>query len=284
MKLHKLFFIFLTTATPVMLHAITKKSLMKSIKEIKNPFPYRLGLKIIPSKKEDAEIMICCHGYGHNNQIADVLHSYKVTDNHLVSFNFPDHDITNKTDHRTCAFGTINELLPLVYVLKQCVVDLQLKKINLYGFSAGGGAVINTLVVLNQPTYNSALKSIGVTQEDIKTIIAALQAGWVLLDCPLKSVEEAMEAHGPTPEFAALAEKFRTNNMRPIDSVARINGMQLNIIVHFQQPDEILGNKDDALFVERLQKANNGKTVSTFGSDGGHNSFHTSLWNAYKKR
>ena len=71
--------------------------------------------------------------------------------------------------------------------------------------------------------------------------------------------------------------------MRPIDTVLLISGMKLNILLHFQNPDEIIGNRDDSLFIDLLRKANKGTTTVVIGNDGGHNSFHTSLWNQYKK-
>jgi hypothetical protein len=80
-----------------------------------------------------------------------------------------------------------------------------------------------------------------------------------------------------------LAERYRANNMRPIDSVERIKGLKLNILLHFQQPDEIIGNREEQLFIDRLRAANSGITEVVIGHDGGHNSYHRSLWSAYAK-
>src|SRR5579872_4379904 len=141
----------------IMSATITKAKLSPLLHE--NPFTYDLGVKIIPSKKDTAGVMICCHGYGHSNDLVNALRTYPISD-HLVGFNFPDYGITDAIDHTKSKFGTIDELLPLLYMLKRCVIDLKLSAIKLYGFSAGGGAVVNALAVLNESTYDKQLQSI----------------------------------------------------------------------------------------------------------------------------
>ena len=261
--------------------AMNKEALQELKKE--NPFPYDLGIKIIPSKSKKAGVMICCHGYGHCNEIADVVHSFKTVHDHIIGFNFPDYGITPEIDHTKSSFGTIDELLPLLYILKRCVIDLHISTINLYGFSAGGGALVNALVVLNQTNYDKQLETIGISVDAKKDILHALERGLIILDCPLKSVEEVIALRGPSPEFNALAPHYVKNNMRPLDAVQALKGLKLNILLHFQNPDEILGNRDDALFIERLRTANRGKTTVVIGHEGGHNSYHASLWKQYKK-
>lgn len=120
-----------------MITTVTKADLLPLLQQ--NPFQYDLGVKIVPSKKERSGVMICCHGYGHSNDIVNSLRSYPISD-HLIGFNFPDYGITDESDHTKSTFGSIDELLPLIYILKRCVVDLHISSINLYGFSAGGGA------------------------------------------------------------------------------------------------------------------------------------------------
>lgn len=247
-----------------------------------NPFAYDLGLKIIPDKQADAQVTICCHGYGHSNEIVDVVNYYNVILDHLIGFNFPDYGITSEVDHAQSAFGSINEVLPLLYILKRCTVDLHMPVINLYGFSAGGGAIVNALAVLNQTTYDQDLQKIGITSEDKSKIVKALQGGLIVLECPLKSVEEIIELRGHSPEFQALAVQFSKNNMRPIDTIQALAGLSLHILLYFEQGDDILGNRDDQMFIDRLKAANGGTTEVVFGTDGGHNGWHKNLWQKYK--
>lgn len=268
------------------MHAIDKFELFK-ILDVKNsqPFGYDLGIEIVASKKNQADVTICCHGYGSSSHIAEVVDSFNAIPDHIVGFNFPDYDLMHRPyDPRKCAFGSINELLPLFYIIKRCVCDAGLTSINLYGFSAGGAAVVNALVVLNETTYDAHLARIGITQEDKKQIIHAIEHGLVILDCPMKSAEEIADVRGRAPEFMILAEIYRRNNMRPIDSVQRLKGLKLHILLHFQQPDEIIGNRDDQLFIGRIRAANaSGTTQVVIGHDGGHNTYHRSLWRAYNE-
>ena len=264
--------------------SINATELKKTVDTKSQPFAHDLGIKIIPSVKKEAEVTICCHGYGHSNTIGDVLNSFKVVPDHIVSFNFPDFNcVTKGYDPKKSTFGSINELLPLFYVLKVVVVDAQLQKVNLYGFSAGGGAVVNAVAVLNQTIYDEQLKTIGIDAAAKKQIRDAVQKGLVILDCPLKSIDEIMALRGKDPEFAILSQRYIKNNMRPIDAIEKIKGMDLTILLHFQTPDEILGNRDDKLFADRLIASNRGKTRVIYGNDGGHNSYHASLWKEYKK-
>lgn len=254
------------------IYPINVQQLNQALTGQKNPFSYDLGVKLIPSKHKNAGTTICCHGYGSSSYIANIIHSFNVLPDHIIGFNFPDYDLNNREyDPYKSVFGTIHEILPLLYVIRRCVIDAKLASINLYGFSAGGGAIINMLAVLNCSTYDEQLSAIGITRKDKKEIIAAIQRGHIILDCPLKSVDEIMAIREKTPEFIVLAERYRNNNMRPIDAMNSLEGLILNVIVHFQQPDEIVGNCDDDLFIARLRKANKGTTNVVLGNDGGHN-------------
>ncbi len=246
-----------------------------------HPFSYDLGMKIISGKKAEADITICCHGYGGDNRIIDALHSHNVTSDYLVGFNFPDYNLRSH-NYTQSSFGTIAEILPLLYVIKRWTIDAKTDVINLYGFSAGGGAVINALAVLNTTTYDADLATIGITQDHKRQMLNAIQNGRIVLDCPLKSMDEIIALRGTTPELALLAENYARNNMRPIDVVSLLEGLTLRIFLYFETPDEIIGNRDDALFSERLRVANKGFTCVIFGSEGGHNSSHKSLWELYK--
>jgi hypothetical protein len=265
--------------------AINEFELFKVL-DVKNiqPFSYDLGIQVVANKNPVAGVTICCHGYGSSNHIVEVVDSHHVIPDHLVGFNFPDYDLMHRPyNPAKSSFGSINELLPLLYIIKRCVIDAGLNAISLYGFSAGGAAVVNTLVVLNEPTYDAQLATIGITLEDKKRMVAAVQRGMIILDCPMKSVEEIMDMRGRAAEFMALADRYRANNLRPIESVQRLKGLTLNLIIHFQNPDGVIGNKEDQLFIERARAANAGLTEVIIGRDGGHNSYHASLWRVYKK-
>lgn len=247
------------------------------------PFDYDLHVSTIKGKNN--RIVVCLHGYGSNYQIAQHVHDSNLTGSTLIGFNFPDYDLHNRPYNPLhAAFGTIKELLPVCFVLKQFVVEHDRDSIDLYARSAGGGALINTLMILNGSDYDDELKTIGIEQQDKNKILAAIQKGVVLLDVPLKSIEEIMYERGSCLEFEILTSYYKNNDLRPIDSVLKLAGLSLHILLYFEKNDEILGNRDDELYIQRLRQANSmGTTKIMIDTDGGHNGIHYVLWQAYNK-
>ncbi len=269
-------FLFSTT------FAISKHELQNLLKQ-QHPFSYDLGIKVMPGKQTNSAVTVCCHGYGSSCQIGGVVHSFKAIPDHIVSFNFPDYDcIRRKMTVEQTVFGTPQEIMPVLYLLKKLVIDGGVEQVSLYGFSAGGGAIINVLATLHRSNHDEQLKKIGIDEHGKKKIIAALQKGMIILDCPLKSMDEIADFR-PGSDMDILSKRYRDNNMRPIDSIRLLKGLNVTILVHFQNPDEMIGNKDDVEFIERLKSANAGKIYSVIASEGGHNTYHKSLWNEYKK-
>lgn len=247
-----------------------------------NPFAYDLGVKVL-SGNNNPEVTICCHGYGHSNQIVDTINLCNFFDHTVVGFNFPDYGITDACDHSNVAYGTIREILPLLHILKFYAYDQKIAKLNVYGFSAGGGAVINALAILNQYSYEEHLQKIGISKYIAESILNTLQDGMIILECPLKSVREILDYRGVTKNLSEIAANYEKNNMNPVDAIVLLSPLRLKILLYFEQPDEILSNRDDDLFIERLAIANNGTTLVTIGNHGGHNAYHAELWQGYKE-
>lgn len=272
---------FVVLGVAPMIHAHAQDEWLTILQD--HPFSYDLGIKILASEHPKAQVTICAHGYGHSNKIADYIKKLNVFDDHIVGFNFPDYRINEQPNPSKVHFGTLDEILPLLYILKRCIIDLQMPVINLYGFSAGGGAVVNVLAVLNKNHADQELAKIGIGADEKKRILKALGDGLIILNCPLKSIEEIIALRGNSPIFDLIAANFAKNNMRPIDNLLALEGLALEIMLHFQNPDEILSNRDDALFIERLRSTNKGKTTVVMGTEGGHNVHHGTLWEQYKK-
>lgn len=247
------------------------------------PFEYDLHISTLPGKSK--RIMICFHGYGDNYEIASSLKNLKCIEATLISFNFPEHYIKQgrKYDPKKATFGTIDELLPALYVIKQVVVDQSVDSIDLYGFSSGGGALVNVIGLLNTQTYDAKLEEIGIGVLEKEKIVAAIQKGMIILDTPLKSIEEIIDFRGSTEEFEILAKNYQSNNLRPIDSLLLLKGLSLDILLHFQKDDEILSNRDDNLYIERLRATQPNVTV-IIENDGGHMVSHLSLWQSYLQK
>lgn len=247
-----------------------------------NPFNYDLNLSVLPGTGERS--IICMHGSGANFTIANTIRSLNVTDATLVSFNFPDYDLTTRPQVSWPTFGTIEELLPALYVLKTCIIEKNMKNVDFYGFSAGGAALTNAIGLLNRTDYDEQLEKIGIGPVEKDTLISAIEKGTVLLDCPLKSIEEIIYFRGPSPELEIHAGHYLKNQFRPIDALKFLEGIQLKIILYFELPDEIIFNRDDALYIKHLAKANSeGRTYCLSGNSGGHCAPHLALWHQYTR-
>lgn len=253
-----------------------------SKEEKKDLFSYDLHISKI--SRGGSKAFICFHGMGGDYQIIDYVQKYAPEDQTLISFNFPDYGIRlGSFDPHKIYLGTVDELLPAIHVLKKTVIEDGFREVSLYGFSAGGGAIINTLMILNSSSYDNRLKEIGLTLKDKKKILTAIQKGKILLDAPLKSLGEMIDFHDPMNEIDIVAARYAKNSMEPIDNILKLKGLKLHFLVNFQLPDEILSNRDDLLYIERLKSINpNGSTASVIEGQG-HGLPHPHLWDLYNK-
>lgn len=247
-----------------------------------NPFNYELSVKKIGG--DDSRVMVASHGMGGNFQIIDRVVQSKSYSGSVVGFNFPDYDgiLTDDNALKT-SYGTIEELLPEVFVLKCIASNPKVQVIDLFGYSAGGGVIINTLSLLNGNRFDDDLLKIGVTPSDKKQILEKIKKGIVILDAPLKSMQEIEYARGETKALDILVARFQKNGMEPINAIEGLKGLKLNILVHFQVPDEVLSNRDDDLFIKRLKEVNPGGNVFVSIGQGGHSQPHPLLWENFGK-
>ena len=270
---------------PVFLFGADRAALNKAVSAIReSPFYYDLSPVFIPAKAQDAPVLLSLHGMGGDASIGQVLHTFGLP-YHIVSFNFPDYSFYGRRiENRNTTFGTIQELLPFLYVLKKLILEGNLNSINLYGFSAGGGALINGLAVLNSNRFSKELQSIGINPKEKEQMLRAIQNGTIILDAPLKSMRELMRKRKDSGELKAIAKRYETNNLEPIDSLALLSPLSLHVIVYFEVPDNAVLNDDDDLFEQRLRQANSkGTSLIIRGHSGGHLEYHKNLWQSVKK-
>lgn len=246
--------------------------------------PFSYDLHLIQLARSPSHAMVCCHGLGGSYQIAEHVRAYAKTDATLFGFNFPDHSIrVGFFDPSQTHFGTKEEILPALHVLKHVVIKEGFRKVSLYGFSAGGGAVINTLAALSHESFSSYLEEVGITKKERKKILAAIEQGEVLLDTPLKSLGEVLAQHQGVEGLSLVAARYQKNGLEPIQNIEKLKGLALKFIVNFQFPDEILSNRDDALYIEKLKQLGPKSTVSYIVEGQGHGLPHPSLWSFYEK-
>ncbi len=241
---------------------------------------YDLNIKVQAPIKDDAGVMICCHGLGGDSSIINALDPIDMM---LVGFNFPDAgEAVSERDPNETTFGSIDEITPLLHLMKICVIDGEQESLCLYGFSAGGGAIVNTLAVLHHYRFPERLEQLEITPENARKILQAVEKGYVILHAPLKSIDEIIEMQGAKEEFLVYQERYSKNQMLPIDAVKKLDGLKLNILLFFQNPDNRLGNRDDQRYIERLKNANSkGVTEIITGHDGDHVAYPQLLWDAY---
>ncbi len=249
---------------------------------------------VLKGFSDDEDVMLCLHGFGMDETIASFVHDTKMAPYHLVGFNFPDWgDEIDITKPEQLCFGTIAELKPVILRLHSCLTHLHAERIHLYGFSAGGGAAVNLLGVLKCHRFQ---KELGLTVDEMDAIYGAIERGTVVLDCPLKSIDEIFderkaenlyledESATDLHYLKRCGDIYKANDLRPIDSLLKLSGSKLNVLLVLQQPDDIVGNRDDALFVERLEAANcAGKTIIVYGPEGCHVPAMPSLVTAYSQ-
>jgi hypothetical protein len=278
----QLFFGILISSLTGNLEAMNADTLSQIFTANPNPFNYDLQLKILPSEKRDAELLICMHGMGGDSTLCNIVRSNPIIPYHIVAFNFPDYGLPYRDSLKT-TFGTFDEIAPALFVLKKSIMDGGADKVHLYGFSAGGGVVVNMLAILNSNRYNQELEKLGIKTSDKQKILYAIQQGSVILEVPLKSFDEIADLSG-NPETRTLAQRAKNNGMTPLENINELEGLSLNLFVYFAYPDSVLGNRDDAEFIKRLKTANkSGQTVAIMGRHVGHLTPHPELWNAYKK-
>lgn len=273
---------FTTCRQPSMIKQLEKSLLQANIKGMQL-FGYNPDLELLATRSpQDDLVTITAHGYGANKDIGNHVADYAQLTGYVLTLNLPDHDY-RPGDDRHLRHGTLDEILPFLYAVK-LALSAGFNRINVYGFSAGGGVVINSVHALATSSFDNQLEKIGITLADKQALLAALQKGVILLDAPLKSVEEVIKGRGASKELEDFARNYAQNNLRPIDTVRSFKGLGLTVIVYFEQPDEILFNTEDAEFVHRLTQANGDQnTYAVQASHGGHCGWHTELWSTYKK-
>lgn len=216
-------------------------------------------LQLFYIQKSSSKAMVCFHGAGGNWKIINQAKQYAKEEETLVSFNFPDHSTNLSFENvEETHFGTLEELRPCFQALKKVVLEDGFTEVSLYGFSAGGGAIINMLCLLNGAEESSF---IGLNKEEKIRIIQALRKGKILLDAPLKSIREVRDFRPDEPLLDFLANRYQENGLEPIDNLHKLQGLGLCYIVHFCGQDEVLSSRDSELFIERLIQADSEGTV-----------------------
>ena len=243
---------------------------------------FNYDLHLTTTEGDPTKAVICLHGFGGDYTIANSVYPYFQDKATVISFNFPDYGkAVGHFDPTLTSFGSIEEILPALYVLRHAIVDRGISHVCLYGFSAGGAALINLLYVLSTSAFDDKLIEVGIGAKEKMHILQVIAKGDVILDTPLKSMDEIISVHGLTSDLKVIAKRYRENGMEPIESITKWKNLSLQVLIHFQVPDEVLSNIDDDRFLNLLHKYNLGSTKTLMGSEAGHFLPHSKLWEHY---
>src|SRR5579863_6770524 len=113
---------------------------MAEVLEKDNPFSHDLSVQCSPGTNKT--ILLCNHGFGGSSQsVMDRVRSN--TSDTVITFNYIDHDFSHETgDDTKTVVATPLEIMPLLYMLKKCVVDSKISSISLYGYALGAANII----------------------------------------------------------------------------------------------------------------------------------------------
>lgn len=278
-----LFLLILQFITLINLHSVSFESLNEAMQNTPNPFPYDLHMQMLPGIYTDEEVLICLHGMGCDYTIGNTMRANPALPYHIISFNFPDYGKSyNDHNYLKSTFGTIDEILPALYVWKCVVVNGKASCAHLYGFSAGGGVIINMLAVLCSHRYDAELAKIGIGDAEKNQMLASIPKGSLILEAPLKSFEEIADRDGGA-QMNGWARRARENGMKPIDNLTSLGSLSADYFVCFASCDAAIGNRDDQKFIERLRLTNTqGQVNAIISKSKGHTAYHPELWQTYK--
>ena len=227
------------------------------------------------------------HGLGDNKHSAKLLKAFgDVLPGDVITFNFHDRGVViPKVRHSN--LGQLPDVLPALYTLKWAKDRLKINEIDLFGYSRGGATVLNLIAVLNDKTgkYDKELTRIAIDANERKALLSMIQKGCVTLNCPLTNVNVSAEYRfkGLAPKILkALARVglYKLDGIQAIESTQTFGDLKLNILLHFQNRDTIVSNKNEAELYKNLAQYNPNSTYIVLGNNGGHLHTHAALAHA----
>lgn len=253
---------------------------MASIED-QNPFDYNLDVRYVKGTSKNT--LLCSHGFGGNSRkVIDRVKPY--TSDTIIGFNYIDHDFSHDTgDDRKTVMATPLEIMPLIYMLKECVIENKISPISLYGYALGAANVVYAISFLATDDRDDLLKKYNITSSDKKSILEALRHGKILLDVPFKSLDENIALRGETEILLMYKERASKHKMlSPLDTLKKLSDLNMTFLVFFDTNDEEWSNREDSNFVKNLLEANsNGTSIVIKTDNGGHAADHTALWKIY---
>jgi len=230
------------------------------------------------ARVQSDDVTVYVHGYGDNYQFTIplfMMNSYMLP-GAVVGFNFQ--DVTEnafKLKVGKSSVGQTADIATFSLVLKM-LDECGVEAINLFGYSRGGATIVTALGRLC--SYNQHyvfFQHIGISEQQAQRIIAKIQKGTIVLNCPLVDSNAVANywfgRFGPFFMNSIIPRimEHRAREDQAIDAARIIQKMNFRILVHFQKNDKVLGNEPecDACFYNNLKGPH---TYLVIADEGGH--------------
>jgi len=177
----------------------------------------------------------------------------------------------------TSSLGQRPDALVAIYALKTINEELHPDVINIYGFSRGTAAAVNTEAILADTSdkYDADLQRIGVTPEIRAELLEKIRRGALILNTPMGNGNDAIKRHVAwIPQWIKLAATWAASNYNPAgphleESANHINSPGRKAFLYFEQDDNMTGNKAANKKLCNAFMRNNPETTTIIeGADG----------------
>ncbi len=215
-----------------------------------------------------------------NKNHAHLLKLYDVLPGDLITFNFPDGIWRAPIPAWYSSLGQLSDVLPALYALNYATDTFDLKAIDLFGYSRGGAVAVNMLAVLHDKsgTYDAALAEIGITSAKRKQLIALVENGSVVLNCPLIDGNVTLKKYSRTIQFLAHTfTNYKHDGLQALQSAQLLSDLKLQVLLHFQYNDTRVTNQKEAELYNAFAQCKLNTTYLLLGNDGGHVHSHDAL-------
>lgn len=221
-------------------------------------------------------ITLYLHGYGEDKSAAQFFKENQLLSGSIVSFDFVDVTSLGKIKSNFGQLGDVLRALTVINHLKDK------EKINLFGRSRGGAVLINMLAVLHDKTdrYDNHLLTIGISKSRRIELLELLQKGSHVITCPLLTLKSVI---GHAHHLLPCISDYSVYGLEALQTVHLLAGLKLDITLHFQRNDTVVGNHYDILFYQVLKSFNPDTTKLIYDEDN-HNDFPLNLSNYLKSK
>jgi len=234
---------------------------------------------------------IFCHGIGQNQEAIPVMQHRNLLAGTVIGFDFEDATYNEKVDYSKTSFGQEHETKALLYLLKYLDEDTEIPAFHLYGYSRGGAVILNAIKqLLCYREHRKMFKRLNISHEQACCILKKIQAGTVVLDCPLLDMRVITKHRAPR-HLSVLVDylvctcgthfKYAPWKDQGIKSASYCKPLDLALLVHFQENDRTVTNRCDTAFYDLIKGP---RTMLVRGTDeNGHQHIGKTLAPALKK-